>query len=183
MMFGSSAHAEGSFKLNIEGTTPQVLDLVESGGDYLGTLTTNGTPVEVSTSKSGNSTTFYIGNDVSHLSVVEVDGTTTYSGNFGNRQVTINAESKGAKLVYDGSIGAIDDITGKSNSGKDRLVLYWGKNKLRISDGPSSGTCAGTLESAAGSVKISCETTGDLYNAVFDRPELTVFWIMQLLVK
>ncbi|HEX4923890.1 MAG TPA: hypothetical protein VFV50_07380, partial [Bdellovibrionales bacterium] len=151
MMFAGQAHATGTFKLTVQGsTTTQELNISESAGDYFGTLTTNGTPVSVATARTGDSITLYIGNDVSILTASQVDTTTTYTGDFAGRAVTINVEAKGAKQVYDGSVGTIDDLTGKSNSGKDRLVLFWGKNKLRLSDGATSGTCAGTLESPAG---------------------------------
>ena len=84
-------------------------------------------------------------------------------------------------VVYDGTVGQYDDLTGKGRT--DSLDISYGKYKLSL-DATGSGTCAGVIRlGGATTTAVSCETSGSLEDAFFTNPDQVLLWLANLYFK
>ncbi len=183
-LFASSSYAQGV--LNISSTGPggdKALTIIDvGGGSYEGTYTTASGTVAVSATISLSSIFVRVGPQVSFLTVTRNVGSTVYAGDFLLGPGTVTATFKKNKILFDGTVGVFDDFTGKRDGDGDKLVLAWGSSKFKV-ETRGTGMCyGGERTKGVGVNAVSCDSSGSLFEAIFNNPDGIVTWIVNIFV-
>jgi hypothetical protein len=179
------ASAQGSLTFNAQGQLGShiIIHLEDLGGGvYEGTLTVNEATVAIGLTKSADEVQYRVRTLTGILHKVISAETTVYTGQMlDNRDAEITITHKKQRLIYDGVVEAIDDLTGQSDD--DQLVLFWGDTKLSLR-AHGDGDCSG-LTRMRGQIfwAITCTSAGSLIDAVFLDQDLLVGLILNIFVR
>lgn len=185
LLLPAQASAYGTLTLTtVFGGNTQVLTIEELNGTFQGTLVTNGVSQNVFSYFPVSALwAIYIGDDTPVVNYQRTLTTASIAGTLGGRSVEFFGTYKANRSVwlYDGTVGAFDDFTGKGQV--DQLNLSWGKTKLKI-ESTGNGTCSGDARIGGTTTHtFTCDSTGSLADAFFLNPDHVLAWIVNLYVK
>ncbi|HET9191676.1 MAG TPA: hypothetical protein VFO21_02290 [Vicinamibacterales bacterium] len=188
MVHAATAEAQISNRLELviqRSNGVESLTLLQIGADYEGTLTRNGTPHFVFATYSGNVFVVQLGSSYSNLIFAPVSSTEGhYLGDFdnGTRPISITREltANGRRVIFEGTVGAFDDITATVQ--EQSLRLFWDDSKLTLFRG-ENGACFGEIRRRGESSAVTCASSGTLMDALFSNSDLFMGFLVNLLVR